>query len=198
MSRSWNMLAWCHKLAAQHVSATRNADHAALLHLCTRLYFGSLLGPVWLYVRHAETCNHLKLRLCVAQGPRQQAIPLQAAPDPGAALHDMRVLLAIWTGWPLVTINSSSKPQKPEENEAATELPESACEAQDGRDIAGGIEPAGHSLRRLCMLQLESMQAQSWPPCLAELRAELLEACKQEAIVSKGSECQALFLLRSL
>ena len=111
----------------------------------------------------------------------------------------MHALLAIWTCWPLVASSSASKPQTPQEDRAAEQVHGPAPETADGgQRVAGGAEPTGHSLRRLCLLCLQPMQACSWPPCLAELHAELFEACRQNVVVSKESERQALYLLRPL
>ena len=117
----------------------------------------------------------------------------------------MHALLAIWTCWPLVASSSASKPHvvsscvTPQEDRAAEQVHGPAPETADGgQRVSGGADSTGHSLRRLCLLCLQPMQACSWPPCLAELHAELFKACRQNVVVSKESECQALYLLRPL
>ena len=121
-------------------------------------------------------------------------------------MQDMHVMLAIWTCWPLVPGLADSHIQGQAESRPAEQPGDLQLEAEDGGHPAVDVQKTqvvkehspGQDLASSCQLRLEDMQSSSWPLCMVELHADILEASRHRAAVSEASSCRALCLLRQL
>ena len=123
-----------------------------------------------------------------------------------AAMQDMHVMLAIWTCWPLVPGLADSHIQGQAESRPAEQPGDLQLEAGDSSHTAADLhkiegvqeQSPGQDLASSCQLRLEAVQSSSWPLCMVDLHADLLEASRPRAAVSEASSCRALCLLRQL